>query len=61
MKATITEENVEALGCAKWDVGKDMLDEAYDDEDTMLFRNTMWLAQLVSIGKQFRVRKTEFD
>lgn len=53
LSALITRENVEKLGFADWNQCETMVDQCYDDENEELFRKSIWLAQIISIGLQF--------
>ena len=56
LASLITRENVEALGLAEWTACEGMLDRAFEAKDQLLFRQVIWLAQIVSVGLQFDVK-----
>lgn len=56
LSSLITRENVEKLGFAEWDKCEEMVELCFNNEDEMLFRKCIWLAQIISIGLQFEMQ-----
>ena len=52
----INRKNLLHLGFVDCDRAEDILRRSFDEQDQLLFRKTLWLAQIVSMGMQFGVR-----
>ncbi|KAM0717758.1 hypothetical protein Q7P37_006090 [Cladosporium fusiforme] len=55
LSSLITRENVQQLGFADWEQCRSMVDRCFDEENEDLFRKSIWLAQIISIGLQFKM------
>lgn len=57
----MTKENVDNLGFLEWDKCKDLLEKGLVKGSTLDTRRLIVIAQLVTIGKRFGVKKAEPD
>jgi asparagine synthase (glutamine-hydrolysing) len=57
----VTEENVENLGFIDWDKCKNLIEEGLVKGSTLHTRKLVMIAQLVSLGKRFGVKKAKPD
>lgn len=55
LSSLLSQENVQNLGFADWEFCEGMVDRCYDEENEPLFRQCIWLAQIISMGLQFRM------
>lgn len=56
LASLVNRKSLVSLGFVDVEKAEVMLREAFEKEDQALFRNTLWLAEIVSIGQQFSVR-----
>ncbi|PWY90451.1 asparagine synthetase [Aspergillus sclerotioniger CBS 115572] len=59
LKKLVTEANVQVLGFLDWHRVQDGFVRAFRDHDTLSFKNTLMVAQLVVLGKRFGVKTAE--
>ena len=52
----INRKNLVHLGFVDCDRAEDILRRSFDEQDQLLFRKALWLAQIISIGIQFGVK-----
>jgi len=57
LRHIITQENVERQGFIDWDQCKDLVHTAFSEKNQLVFRKAVWLAQIISIGRQFGVQR----
>ena len=55
----VTKENVEALGFVDWKASSKLLDKAFKERDGVAMRKAMAVAQFVTLGQRFGVKKAE--
>ncbi|KAK5117475.1 hypothetical protein LTR85_008860 [Meristemomyces frigidus] len=57
LSSLITRENVERLGFVDWSKCEDLVERTFDGKDQLLYRQAIWLAQIISMGMQFSVQR----
>lgn len=55
----VTRENVEALGFVDWKASSGLMDRAFKEKDGVAMRKVMALAQFITLGQRFGVKKAE--
>jgi asparagine synthase (glutamine-hydrolysing) len=56
LQSLISRENAERLGFADWTWCEGIVDRCYANGDELLFRKALWLAQIISLGLQFKIQ-----
>ncbi|GKZ19328.1 hypothetical protein AbraIFM66951_005557 [Aspergillus brasiliensis] len=59
LETLVTEANVRALGFLEWSGVQEDFVRAFRDHDTLSFKNTLSVAQMVVLGKRFGVKTAE--
>ncbi|KAI2818632.1 hypothetical protein CBS63078_6985 [Aspergillus niger] len=59
LETLVTEANVRALGFLEWHGVQEDFVKAFRDHDTLSFKNTLSVAQMVVLGKRFGVKTAE--
>ena len=59
LKKIVTKENVESLGFVDWEASSGLMDKAFKERDGTAMKQAMAVAQFVTLGQRFGVKKAE--